>query len=304
MATLTRWTYLQGLFALHETMSASTYRNTVARLRREKASLEQRLNQENRNLSRITTARNQILQSINRTSNMSLSTLNSKLRQIESKDKEYNRVHKKAADLENQIARKAQEIAQNMQRLDQAEQQEQRQKDAQEKRRRDEELRHARSVTQEINRRRISPRRFQRSPLPSLPRLTSPQKEEIDIPLAKIGREGFRLLVLAYTFDKANWNSVRQACKAAADLIYFIDPEDHIKPDSLQRKTLGKLRQGQESGLRVYLKVHDYKARLKKEIEAQKLDAYLPIIDKYWQRWETAGKPTAETLPKVDRVDE
>ena len=275
-------------------MSANTYRNTIARLKSDKARLEQQLSQKRRDLARITSDISRALQS--RASNMS--ALNSKLRQIESKDRELARAQKSVADIESQIARKETEIAQKYQRLDQAERQEQRQKDYEAKRRHDEELRRIRSISQETIWR---PRRVFRSRPGDI--ILRPSRRVPDIPFAKIGREGFRLLVLTYVFDKAGCNSASEACKTAANLIYFIDPEEYIKPGSLQRTILNKLRQRQESGLRVYFKVHDYSRLLQDELEAQKLDSYLPIIEKHWQQWEEAGKPTVETS-KVDKVDE
>lgn len=106
---------------------------------------------------------NQVRRSI--TKNTSLSTLQSKQRQIESKERQLSGYQKKIVDLTNKIAGKDAEILRKLNELEKAEAQAQRKKDQTEKRRRDVSLRHTRDVTRELERQSRLHSRMSNSPI-------------------------------------------------------------------------------------------------------------------------------------------
>jgi len=131
-------------------MSVDSYRNRLSQLNRDKANLEKSLSREKDNIYRIRREINNIQRSITR--NTSLSTLQSKQRQIESKERQLANYEKRVADYEKRIADKVSEIARTLQNLERTEDQENRRKEREEKKKRDDELRHARTITRELER--------------------------------------------------------------------------------------------------------------------------------------------------------
>ncbi|ARV59625.1 hypothetical protein BZZ01_14180 [Nostocales cyanobacterium HT-58-2] len=142
-------------------MSIDSYRSTITRLKKEKANLEKDLACERKKSSQLQGDISSLSQSI--TSSTSLSTQQSKRRQIDLKHKDLAQCHKKIADLETRVSVKMADIYRNLQSLEQAEKQKQKKQDqeqnkrAQEQKKRDthaklrqdEELRHVRTVTRE-----------------------------------------------------------------------------------------------------------------------------------------------------------
>lgn len=131
-------------------MSANPYRSNITRLNKEKAELEKKLGQEREKIAKLNGDISSISRSI--TKSTSASMLQSKQRQIDSKQKEAAQHQKKAAELEAKIADKLADLKRNIENLERVEAQEQRKQDTAAKRRRDEELRHTKDVTREIER--------------------------------------------------------------------------------------------------------------------------------------------------------
>lgn len=130
-------------------MSVSSYRSTVERLHKELADLEKRRSQKNQKIANLLGEISSIERSITR--NTSASTLRSKQRQIETKSKALAQAQEEVADCTKKISTKTGALNHALQQLENAEAQERRKQDAAEKKRRDEELRHAKAVTQEIS---------------------------------------------------------------------------------------------------------------------------------------------------------
>jgi hypothetical protein len=144
-------------------MSIDSYRSTITRLTKEKANLEKDLACEGKKFSQLQGDISSLSRSI--TSSTSLSTQQSRQRQIDSKQKDSAQCQKKIADLETKISVKMADIYRNLQSLEQAEKQEQKKRDTDAKLRRDEELRHVRTVTRETERQAQLQRKFRDSRL-------------------------------------------------------------------------------------------------------------------------------------------
>jgi hypothetical protein len=131
-------------------MSIGMYRSTVERLTKDKANLEKELAQERDKLSKLQNDIASISRSIS--SSTSVSLRQSKQRQINSKQDDVARCQKKIAELEGKIASKLSELYRNLSSLNRAEDQGQRKIDAEAKKRQDQEIRHSREVTRELER--------------------------------------------------------------------------------------------------------------------------------------------------------
>lgn len=131
-------------------MSVDQYRRQIERLIKDRAQLEKELSRVNSDIVRLTNDIGSIQRNI--TSSTSLSTLQSKQRQIESKNRQLDQKQKKYAELQSKISDKLSAIGNATRNLERAEEQDQRKRDAEDKRRREAEIRHARNVTQEIQR--------------------------------------------------------------------------------------------------------------------------------------------------------
>jgi hypothetical protein len=131
-------------------MSISMYRSTVERLAKDKANLEKELAQERDKLSRLQNDIASISRGIS--SSTSSSLREAKQRQINSKQTDIARRQKKIAELEGKIASKLSELNRNLRSLRKAQDQEQRKTDADSKKRQDQEIRHTREVTRELER--------------------------------------------------------------------------------------------------------------------------------------------------------
>jgi hypothetical protein len=128
-------------------MSIDTYRKNVVRLTKEKADIDKQISRENEKIARIESEIASITRRI--TSSTSLSTIRSKQRQIESKNKGSVRVQQKASDLLKMSARKLEELNRCLQHIEHAERHRKRKYAGEATRRRAEELRHTRELTRE-----------------------------------------------------------------------------------------------------------------------------------------------------------
>lgn len=131
-------------------MSIESQRNRVAQLQKEKASLEYALIREQNSARSKRAEIGQIQRSINR--NTSISSLQSKQRQIEAKDKQIASYDKKAADLHLKIASKDADILRILSNIDKLNIQESKKREHEEKNRRSTNLRHAQEMTRELER--------------------------------------------------------------------------------------------------------------------------------------------------------
>lgn len=134
-----------------DAVSEQMYRDKVVRLTKDRAELEKRAAAEADKLAKLDADIGRIERSI--TSSTSPSTSNSKARQIEAKQKQAAQVRKKLADLQGKVAQKASELNSAQRSLDRAAVQRQRKDDTEAKKRRTEEMRHARALTRETERR-------------------------------------------------------------------------------------------------------------------------------------------------------
>ena len=144
-------------------MSLESLRNQVSQLQKEKARLGASLTCEQNNVRKKQAEINQITRSI--ASNTSPSILQSKQRQVETKEKQLSEYQKKVVNLASKMAGKDTEIFRKLNELDRAEAQSQRKKDQDEKRRRDATLRQSREVTREIERQSHLHSRMSASPI-------------------------------------------------------------------------------------------------------------------------------------------
>lgn len=129
-------------------MSIETERNRVAQLQKDKARLEKMLNAEQDNVRRKRAEISSIQRSVTR--NTSISILQSKQRQIESKEKQLSLYEKKAADLQMKLASKDAETLRLISNIQKQESLAQKKRDREENNRRDVNLRHARKITREL----------------------------------------------------------------------------------------------------------------------------------------------------------
>ena len=127
-------------------MSLNLYRQKISQLTRDKVNLQKALAGERDKMSQLQRSITSIKQSI--TKNTSLGLIQSKERQLDAKQKDLAKCEKKISDLEAQMATKVTGINQASQNLERLEKQEQKKQDTEAKRRRDEEMRHAKAITQ------------------------------------------------------------------------------------------------------------------------------------------------------------
>ncbi len=127
------------------------HQDKVVRLTKEKADLEKRSATEADKLTKLVAEIGRIERSM--TSSTSSSTARSKVRQIEGKQKQAVQVQKKLADLHRKAAQKASDLNSAQRNLDRAAVQRRRKEDTETKKRRTEEMRHARALTRENERR-------------------------------------------------------------------------------------------------------------------------------------------------------
>jgi hypothetical protein len=131
-------------------MSISSYRSAIDRLSRDKASLEKELARERERVAKIQGDISAVRRSM--TGSVSVGSLNSKQRQLESKYKDLAQHQKKVAVLEGKISSKISEINKSTQNLERAEAQAHTKQIAEDKRRMNDELRHVKAVTREAER--------------------------------------------------------------------------------------------------------------------------------------------------------
>ncbi len=129
-------------------MSIESLRNRIAQLQKDKARLETQLSSEREKARKKQAEIAQIARSVNK--NTSASSLSSKQRQIESKQGQLNSYEKKAADLQVKLADKNTELLRKLNELESAEKHVKRRRDQEEKARQEQQLRHSRQVTREL----------------------------------------------------------------------------------------------------------------------------------------------------------
>ena len=144
-------------------MSVESIRNIIARLQKEKATLEESLAKERENGRKKQSEINSINHSIK--ASTSASTLSSKRRQIEEKERQLSGYQKKIAELEKKVASKNADILRNLSSLEKTESQEQKKKDIEDKRRRESQLNHAKLMTKELERQSNLHKRLSSKPI-------------------------------------------------------------------------------------------------------------------------------------------
>lgn len=142
-------------------MSVQSYRSTVERLNKELAQFDTQIARERDYALRAQSDAVRIMSSV--TSSTSSQTRMSKQRELQRKNEEANRYSKKVADLETRRANKLAELNRNLKSLESAIQTESRNSERDQKRRRDEEARHTRSITQELEKQMRVQRELQHS---------------------------------------------------------------------------------------------------------------------------------------------
>ncbi len=131
-------------------MSITMYQNNVARLTKDVSDLEKQAGDEIQKIARWQSDIVSINRSITRSTTLSMQRM--KWQQVASKQDDIGRARKRLADIQSRLYMKLAELHRNQQSLQRAQEQEQRKQDAEAKKRRDEELRHMKQVTQEIER--------------------------------------------------------------------------------------------------------------------------------------------------------
>jgi len=144
-------------------MSIEALRNRISQLERDKASLDTLCGRERENARKKQIEITQIERSINKST--SASSLSSKQRQIEAKQRQLSAYEKKANDLQGKATAKNAEILRKLTEMERAEQQAQRRKEQEEKSRQDQQLRHTKKVTQELEKQSELHRKLSSKPI-------------------------------------------------------------------------------------------------------------------------------------------
>jgi hypothetical protein len=129
-------------------MSVNQYRRNVERLNKDIDNLDKQIAKLGNEITNLEKAINQIRNSI--TKNTSTSALRQKEQQIQTKRKSIDDKRSKVATLQSRRTSKLTELNRNLQSLVRVEENERNKKGQLDKKRRDEELRHAKSVTNEL----------------------------------------------------------------------------------------------------------------------------------------------------------
>ncbi len=144
-------------------MSIGLYRGQVVRLTKDDADLQKKISQQTAKIVALNGDIGSIQRGIQRSTTSS--SLQMKLRQIESKQKDLARAQDALADLQRQRANKVGDLNRSLQSLERAEGQEQKKLDDASKKRHDEGLRRAKEITREVERQRRLHTEMSRSPL-------------------------------------------------------------------------------------------------------------------------------------------
>ena len=131
-------------------MSIESLRSRIAQLEKDQVRLDAQLSSERKNARKKQAEIAQIARSINK--NTSASSLSSKQRQIESKQRQLSSYENKAAYLQSKLVTKNTEILRKLNEMESAEKQAKRRRDQEKKGRQDQQLRHSRQVTRELER--------------------------------------------------------------------------------------------------------------------------------------------------------
>lgn len=131
-------------------MSINMYRSAVERLQKEIAELRRQRDNEYSNQLRYQKDANSVMSRISSSSNMSLSTLQSYMRDLQGKQDQAHRYEKKVTDYEKKIADKGAELNRNLTYLERELENQRRQQEQADKRRRDEEKKHQQEISREL----------------------------------------------------------------------------------------------------------------------------------------------------------
>lgn len=129
-------------------MSVNQYRSNVERLNKDIDNLDKQIAKLSDEMTKLQKAISQIRNGI--TKNTSISSLRQKEQQIQTKQKSIDDKRSKVSTLQSRRTSKLTELNRNLQSLARAEESERKKQDQVDKKRRDEELRHAKSVTTEL----------------------------------------------------------------------------------------------------------------------------------------------------------
>ena len=139
-------------------MSIQNCQNNISRLRRELADIEKRLSDETRNEVEKTKRINQLESSIHK--NTSVTTIQTKRREVTRVGEEISRIHAKKADINKRIADKTAEIHRYEQDLLKEQERERKKLHDAERRRERERLNHQRALTRELTTQKSLARQF------------------------------------------------------------------------------------------------------------------------------------------------
>lgn len=129
-------------------MSVNQYRSSVERINKDIDNLDKQIAKLGDEMTKLQQGISQIRNSITR--NTSVSSLRQKEQQIQTKQKSIDGKRSQAVTLQSRRTSKLTDLNRNLQSLERAEESERKKQTQAEKKRRDEELRHAKSVTNEL----------------------------------------------------------------------------------------------------------------------------------------------------------
>ena len=131
-------------------MSTSPYENAILRLNKDKESLQKQIATEQEKIGKLRRDAAKLREEAAKTKSATMQA--SKRRQAESKDRDLATAEKRLAGLLGKKSRVETDLVRNLNSLQRANEQVRRQQETKDKRRRDDELRHVREVTREVER--------------------------------------------------------------------------------------------------------------------------------------------------------
>lgn len=144
-------------------MSVNSYRDSITRIQKDIVRLEEQINQETERQLRASNEAARILSSMSSSSNISFSTFQSKNRDIQRKNEEANNHYKRVIGFQKQRSSKVEEMNRNLKQLEYAEASEKRQKESYTKKQRDDENKHLKELTRELEKQRSIQREMRNS---------------------------------------------------------------------------------------------------------------------------------------------
>ncbi len=144
-------------------MSISSYRSSVERLQREIAELRRQRDNEYAQQLRYQKDAHSVMSRLSSSSNISASTLQSYLRDLQNKQNSAHQHEKRVTDFERRIADKGAELNRNLGYLERELDNQRRQQEQADKRRRDDEKRHQQDISRELDKQLRAHREMSRS---------------------------------------------------------------------------------------------------------------------------------------------